>query len=104
MLTFKNFLLLIFIIGIVIVTQEVTKMTYKCPKKETEYKYIPRSLDIDIKDSADVDKIFKRMFNTAEPWIGASRADSNKFRKIKKKNYDLSDEYKKKLIEQKLLN
>lgn len=82
MLTFKNLLLLIFIIGIVIVTKEVTKMTYECPRKEIEYKYMPRSLDLDIKDSADVDKIFKRMFNTAEPWIGTSRADSNKFRNL----------------------
>ena len=104
MLTFKNFLLLIFIIGIVIVTKEVTKMTYECPIKEIEYKYMPRSLDMDIKDSADVDKIFKRMFNSAEPWIGTSRADSNKFRKIINKNDNLSDEYKNKLIKKKLPN
>lgn len=66
-------------------TREVTKMTYQCPVKEIEYKYIPRSLDMDLKDSAEVDKIFKTMFQTAEPWIGTSRADSNKFRKIEAK-------------------
>lgn len=82
MLTFKNFILVLFIIGIVIVTSQVTKMTYECPKKEIEYKYVPRSLDMDLKDSADVDKIFRTMFQSAEPWIGSSRADSNKFRKI----------------------
>ncbi len=63
-------------------TSQVTKMTYECPKKEIEYKYVPRSLDMDLKDSADVDKIFRTMFQSAEPWIGSSRADSNKFRKI----------------------
>lgn len=73
---------MLFIIGIIIVTSEVTKMTYECPRKEIEYKYVPRSLDMDIKDSADVDKIFRTMFQSAEPWIGSSRADSNKFRKI----------------------
>jgi hypothetical protein len=82
MLSFKNFILVLFIIGIIIVTSEVTKMTYECPRKEIEYKYVPRSLDMDIKDSADVDKIFRTMFQSAEPWIGSSRADSNKFRKI----------------------
>ncbi len=82
MLSFKNFILVLFIIGIVIVTSEVTKMTYECPRKEIEYKYVPRSLDMDIKDSAEVDKIFRTMFQSAEPWVGTSRADSNKFRKI----------------------
>jgi hypothetical protein len=82
MLTFKNFILVLFIIGIIIVTSQVTKMTYECPKKEIEYKYVPRSLDMDLKDSANVDKIFRTMFQSAEPWAGSSRADSNKFRKI----------------------
>ena len=82
MLSFKNFILVLFIVGIVIVTMEVTKMTYQCHLKEIEYKYVPRSLDMDIKDSADVDKIFRTMFQSAEPWIGSARADSNKFRKI----------------------
>jgi len=82
MLSFKNFILVLFIIGIIIVTSEVTKMTYECPRKEIEYKYVPRSLDMDIKDSADVDKIFRTMFQSAEPWVGSARADSNKLRKI----------------------
>ena len=86
MLTFKNLIILIFIIGIIIVTREVTKMSSECPKKEIEYKYMPRTLDIDMKDSADVDKIFKRMFQIAEPWVGTSRADANKFRILEKKS------------------
>jgi len=105
MLTFKNLILIIFIIGIIIVTREATKMSFKCPKKEVEYKYMPRTLDIDLKNSADVDKIFKRMFQIAEPWVGTSRADSNKFRTIENnknndendendENDDLSDKYK----------
>lgn len=82
MLSFKNFILVLFILGIIIVTSQVTKMTYECPRKEIEYKYLPRSLDMDLKDSANVDKIFRTMFQSAEPWVGSSRADSNKFRKI----------------------
>ena len=88
MLSFKNFILVLFVIGIIIVTMEVTKMTYQCPIKETEYKYVPRSLDMDLKDSANVDKIFRTMFQSAEPWVGSSRADSNKFRKIEVKKLD----------------
>ena len=100
MLSFKNFILILFIIGIIIVTREVTKMTYQCPIKEVEYKYVPRSLDMDIKSSADVDKIFRTMFQTAEPWIGSSRADSNKFRKIEAKK--LNQDFKQDLIKSKL--
>jgi len=82
MITFKNLIILLFLIGAIIVTREITKMTYECPSKEIEYKYMPRSLDMDIKDSADVDKIFKTMFESSEPWLGTSRADSNKIRKL----------------------
>jgi hypothetical protein len=82
MLSFKNIILVLFIIGLVMITHEATKMTYKCPKKEIKYKYLPRTLDLDVADSAEVEKIFKTMFERAEPWLGTSRADSNKFRKI----------------------
>lgn len=82
MLTFKNLILIIFIIGIIIVTREATKMSFKCPTKDVEYKYMPRTLDIDLKESANIDKIFKRMFQIAEPWVGTSRANTNKFRTI----------------------
>jgi hypothetical protein len=37
---------------------------------------------MDIQDSADVDKIFKTMFQSPEPWLGTMRADSNKIRKM----------------------
>ena len=82
MLSFKTFIVIIFIIGLVIVVREVTKLSLQCPKTQIEYKYIPRTLDLDVLESKDVDKIFKTMFQTAEPWIGTSRADSNKIRKL----------------------
>jgi hypothetical protein len=82
MLTFKNFILLMFIIGIIIITKEVTKRTYECPKKEIEYRYMPKTMDMDIIDSNNIDKIFKSMFQGSEPWISSYRADSNKFRKL----------------------
>jgi hypothetical protein len=107
MLTFKNLILIIFIIGIIIVTREATKMSFKCPKKEVEFKYMPRTLDVDLKDSANVDKIFKRMFQIAEPWVSTSRADAKNFRTITNnddKNEDdnnddnMSDKYKEILL------
>jgi hypothetical protein len=82
MLTFKNLILLIFIIGVVIITKEVTKMTFECPQKEIETRYMPRTMDMDIQDSKNIDKIFKSMFQGSEPGIYSSRADSNKFRKL----------------------
>jgi len=82
MLTFKNLILLIFIIGVIIITKEVTRMTFDCPKKEVEYKYMPRTMDMDIIDSNNIDKMFKSMFQGSETGIYSSRADSNKFRKL----------------------
>lgn len=82
MLSFKNIILVLFVIGLIMITHEVTKISYSCPKKEIEYKYLPRTMDMDLQDSAEVEKIFKTMFERAEPWVGTSRADSNKFRRI----------------------
>jgi hypothetical protein len=75
---------ILFLIGIIFIVIDITKMSIKYPKKEIEYKYIPRTLDIDIEESANVDKIFSRMFQNAEPWIGTSRSESTKIRKLTK--------------------
>lgn len=82
MFGFKSIIMIIFIIGLVIVVRELTRMSFKCPVPDIEYKYMPRTLDLDLKDSKDVDAIFKTMFQASEPWIGTSRADSAKIRKI----------------------
>ena len=80
MLTFKNIAIVIFFIGAIIIARELKQC--KCPKKKINYKYLPRSLDVDLKNSSNVDRIFKSMFQESEPWIGTYRSDSNKFRKI----------------------
>ena len=83
MISFRSLFVIILIIGMMIVVSEITKMTFSCPiKPEIEYRYMPRTLDIDVADSKDVDKIFKTMFQKAEPWVGTSRADVQKIRRI----------------------
>jgi hypothetical protein len=87
MISFRSLFVIILIIGMMIVVSEITKMTFSCPTKpEIEYRYMPRTLDIDVADSKDVDKIFKTMFQKAEPWVGTSRADAQKIRRIKQKD------------------
>ena len=86
MISFKSIFVIIIILGLIIVVYELTKRTFQCPNKpEIEYRYLPRTLDMDIQDSKDVDKIFKTMFQKAEPWVGTSRADAQKIRRIKER-------------------
>jgi len=82
----KKIIIFIFIIGVIIVVKEITKLSYQCPKKEIIYKYLPRSLDMDIDDSKDINLIFSSMFQKAEPWIGSIKNNDteNILRKIKK--------------------
>jgi len=88
MLGFRIMILVFFIIGIIIITSELTKMSFKCPKQKIESKYMPRTLDLDLKESENIDNIFKNMFQDSEPWIGTSRADAARIRKIKMKELD----------------
>lgn len=84
MISFGSIFVIMMVIGLIIVVYEITKRTFKCSnEKEIEYRYLPRTLDMDIQDSKDVDKIFKTMFQKAEPWVGTSRADAQKIRRLK---------------------
>ena len=69
----KKIIIFIFIIGVIIVVREITKLSYQCPKKEIIYKYLPRNLDMDIDDSKDINLIFSSMFQKVEPWIGKTK-------------------------------
>lgn len=69
----KKIIILVFIIGLIIVVREMTILSYTCPKKEIEYKYLPRTLDMELDDSKNIDIIFSSMFQKAEPWFGSSR-------------------------------
>jgi hypothetical protein len=82
MISFKVIILLIFIIGLIIVVRETTKMTLKCPKNEIQYKYLPRNLDLDLVESKDVDNIFKSMFQDNQPWVGTKKTYLKNIRKI----------------------
>jgi len=81
----KKIIIIIFIIGVVIVVREMTKLSYQCQKKEIIYKYLPRDLDMDLEDSKDINLIFSTMFQKAEPWVGSVRNNEteNILRKIK---------------------
>lgn len=79
----KNIAIVIFFIGAIIIARELKQC--KCPKKKIDYKYLPRSLNVDLKNSSNVDRIFKSMFQESEPWMGTYRSDLNRFRKIKSK-------------------
>lgn len=80
----KTFIVIIFIIGVVIITKEVTKRTFKCPKQKTVVKWIPNPNQINFQDYNRINEIFGSMFQKSEPWIGTENIQSNKFRKIVK--------------------
>jgi hypothetical protein len=84
--SFKNLIVILFIVGIVIVTRELTKRTFECPSQKEIIKWIPNPNQIALEDYNRIDEIFGSMFMQSEPWIGTSRVQSNKFRKLMEKN------------------
>lgn len=62
-------ILVIFTVGVILITQEFVKRTFVCPPSRVEYKYIPRTMEEEAQEPAYVSEIFKPMFNDPSPWV-----------------------------------
>ena len=71
MLNSKILLLISFIISIIFITIDVTKSTFKCEEKKTEYKYVPRTFKEEQDSPVPIDDIFGSMFDNPSPWVGS---------------------------------
>jgi hypothetical protein len=70
MKSYNFIIIIIFIVGLVITVRELTLRTMQCKPQKTEYKWIPRTMDMNLDDSKNVTKIFSDIFQRAEPWTG----------------------------------
>lgn len=70
MLLYREVILLIIFIGILLVTIDLSKANTKCPQQKIIYKYIPRTLEEEEESPIYVSDIFNTMFSQPSPWIG----------------------------------
>jgi hypothetical protein len=72
-------------VGLIIIVRELTLRTMRCVPNNTEYRWVPRTMDMDLHDSKNVTKIFENIFQRAEPWVGVPQ---NEFIKKQEINFD----------------
>jgi hypothetical protein len=67
----KILLLILFTISLIFITIDVTKSTFKCDEKITEYKYVPRTFKEEQESPVPINDIFGSMFENSSPWVGS---------------------------------
>lgn len=70
MILYREAILLIIFIGILLVTIDLSKENTKCQKQKIIYKYIPRTLEEEEESPIYVSDIFGTMFSQPSPWVG----------------------------------
>lgn len=70
MQSFKFVIMILFVIGLIIVVRELTLRTMTCPTTNTEYNWVPRTLDMDVNDNNKITSMFSDIFQNATPWVG----------------------------------
>ena len=73
----RTLILIIFIIALIFIIIDVTKMYYKCPKNVIEYRYIPRSFNEEQDEPVPIKSIFGNMFENPSPWISSFNNNNN---------------------------
>ena len=64
----NSLVLLLFLIGIILITIGYTKSTLKCPPSKIQYRFIPRSFYEEQLSPNNVLSNFQSMFNESSPW------------------------------------
>lgn len=81
----KGILIVLFVIGIILIIIDITKITAKCPTQKIIYRYIPRTLEEEEMEPAYVTDIFKTMFTQPSTWVGeVNDLDTRKREQINK--------------------
>ena len=73
----KILLLILFTISLIFITIDLTKSTFKCDAKKTEYRYVPRTIKEEQESPVPINDIFGSMFESSSPWVG-SFVETNK--------------------------
>ena len=67
----KSVIIVIFLIGLILIIIDLTKMNTKCSTKDVIYKYIPRTFEEEQNNPVFIDEIFGSMFKNKSPWVGS---------------------------------
>lgn len=71
MFNIRFLILILFLIGIIIITVGITRTTYQCPPHQIKYIYVPRTFEEQQNDPIPVSDIFQKMFDEPSPWVSA---------------------------------
>lgn len=67
----NTILLILIMVALVFISINLTKYTFKCPKKEVIYKYMPKkTIDAQFEDNYASD-LFKTMFTQTSSWVNS---------------------------------
>ncbi len=64
----KSFILILFVIGIVLITVGYMENYKNCPLPKIEYRYIPRSFYEEQITNVNLKNLYSDMFNNADTW------------------------------------
>lgn len=65
------FEVIIFAIGVILISLAVMKDEKKCPPQKVEYRFVPRTFEEEQRLPVKSTDIFKDMFDKPTPWIGS---------------------------------
>jgi hypothetical protein len=85
-------LIIALFIGFLLVIINIVKYEFKCPKKTTIYRYIPRTLEENMDNPVYVSDVFRQLFNTQEPNV-FSVQDNITRKKVESPNVLFVDKY-----------
>ena len=77
--------LLILIIGLIFILLGYNNSTNKCPPKEIEYRFLPRTFYDEQMQQTNISDIFSNLFNSNDAWL--NRFSGNEKDVINWKNY-----------------
>lgn len=86
---YKNILILIIFVGIILILIPIIKDKKDCPKNKIIYRYIPRTFNEAQDNPAFPSVIFTQMFNSVDPWI-SQIADTNQKKEGSTNNFFIS--------------
>ena len=61
-------IVLFLIVGIILITMEVTKSKYQCDKPQIKYKYLPRTYQEELDNYVYPSMVYGKMFESSSPW------------------------------------
>ena len=64
----SGFIVLFLIVGIILITMEVTKSKYQCPGPQIKYKYLPRTYEEEMDNYIYPSMVYGNMFESSSPW------------------------------------